>query len=132
MSLMSRLTETKRNLVAQILYAINHLLLQEESSDEETSEDENEQMILFVLKRKRNLFNLKPIRIHNYLERTIPNYSRQQFQSHFRLTFEAYSTLLSLIGPLLKRQTSLGRQTINIEKQLLSVIWLLATPDSYR
>ncbi|KAK4886504.1 hypothetical protein RN001_002775 [Aquatica leii] len=45
---------------------------------------------------------------------------------------EAYERLLTVIGPQLKRKQNRGRNTIDIEKQVLAVIWLLATPDSYR
>jgi hypothetical protein len=48
------------------------------------------------------------------------------------MTVDAYENLLRIIGPRLKRKVNRGRHTINVEKQLLSVIWLLATPDSYR
>ncbi|KYN11466.1 Putative nuclease HARBI1 [Trachymyrmex cornetzi] len=40
--------------------------------------------------------------------------------------------LLTILGPNLENNLNIGRPTTSVEKQLLSVIWLLATPDSYR
>jgi len=39
---------------------------------------------------------------------------------------------LTILGPNLENNLGTGRPTTSVEKQLLSVIWLLATPDSYR
>ncbi|XP_063913993.1 uncharacterized protein LOC135130530 [Zophobas morio] len=62
----------------------------------------------------------------------VPNYNRTQFRSHFRISYEAYEGLLVILGPRLQRVGNKGRNIIPVEKQLLSVLWLLATPDSYR
>ncbi|KAJ3655879.1 hypothetical protein Zmor_014988 [Zophobas morio] len=64
--------------------------------------------------------------------RMVPNYNRTQFRSHFRISYEAYEGLLVILGPRLQRVGNKGRNIIPVEKQLLSVLWLLATPDSYR
>jgi len=39
---------------------------------------------------------------------------------------------LIILGPNLENNVNTGRPTTSVEKQLLSVIWLLTTPDSYR
>lgn len=77
----------------------------------------------------------KSNRIVGYME-NIANYTSTEFQRHFRLSLEAFEYLLGQVGPLLNstgdenKQT--GRPRIDPRKQLLSVIWILATPDSYR
>lgn len=73
----------------------------------------------------------KPIRITLYLENVIANYNSMEFQSHFRMTFETFEHLLSILNPILERHTS-GPLSVPPKKQVLAVIWLLATPDSYR
>jgi len=76
----------------------------------------------------------KPNRIVGYME-NIANFRNVEFQRHFRLSFEAFEYLLEQIGPLLKSENEnkqTGRPLIDLRKQLLSVIWILATPDSYR
>lgn len=100
------------------------------SSDDsdETSDEENVTMLSIIRSRKLR----KPQRLENYVTALMPRFTQQQFQQHFRLSIEAYEQLLQMVGPFLQRQTYLGRSSIDIEKQLLSVIWLLATPDSYR
>jgi len=76
----------------------------------------------------------KPNRIVGYME-NIANFRNIEFQRHFRLSIEAFEYLLEQIGPLLKSENEnkqTGRPLIETRKQLLSVIWILATPDSYR
>lgn len=76
----------------------------------------------------------KPNRIVGYME-NIANYTSMEFQQHFRLSFEAFEYLLGQVGPLLNsgdENKQNGRSRIDPRKQLLSVIWILATPDSYR
>lgn len=101
------------------------------SSDEESSEDED--LYYFALSAFINKQrNKKPTRIQHYVEVTVKSYTATQFQQNFRMTVDAYEVLLAAIGPELKRQGVTGRNTTDIEKQTLAVIWLLATPDSYR
>ncbi|KYQ50210.1 hypothetical protein ALC60_10706, partial [Trachymyrmex zeteki] len=96
----------------------------------EESGDEDYEMLITEthLKEKSN-------RIVGYME-NIANFTNIEFQRHFRLSFDAFEYLLEQVGPLLKptgnenKQT--GRPVIDPRKQLLSVIWILATPDSYR
>ncbi|KYN08189.1 Putative nuclease HARBI1, partial [Cyphomyrmex costatus] len=71
-------------------------------------------------------------RIEKYIERVVSNYTNHQFQSHFRITRTTFEVLLTILGPNLENNLDTGRPTTSVEKQLLSMIWLLATPDSYR
>jgi hypothetical protein len=73
----------------------------------------------------------KHIRITVYVENVVAHYNSTEFQSHFRMTYETFEHLLSIMNPILIRHTS-GPPNVSPEKQLLAVIWLLATPDSYR
>ncbi|CAH0562831.1 unnamed protein product [Brassicogethes aeneus] len=67
------------------------------------------------------------------IERVVPGFTSKQFQQHFRITIDAYEHQLNVMGPqIMSRQDEVGMPNINAEKQLLAVIWLLATPDSYR
>lgn len=72
------------------------------------------------------------VRIENYIERVVPNLQAQQFQNHFRISRATYIKLLPVVNNLIQKQTNIGRHRIDVERQLLAVLWLLATPDSYR
>lgn len=45
---------------------------------------------------------------------------------------EVFESLENRIGPLLFNNDSLGRPAIPVRIQLLSTIWVLGTPDSFR
>ncbi|XP_064214207.1 uncharacterized protein LOC135266827 [Tribolium castaneum] len=100
------------------------------SSDEDSDVTDEENIVTMMLIKSRKI--KKPQRIENYIEATISGYTKQEFQQHFRVTIEAYEQLLQTVGPYLMRQAATGRSTVQVEKQLLSVIWILVTPDSYR
>lgn len=71
-------------------------------------------------------------RMDNYFEIVVPKYSNEQFQSQFRLQRAAFGYLHTRIIPILATRYEYARPREQIEKKLLAVIWLLATPDSYR
>lgn len=60
------------------------------------------------------------------------NYRNDEFQSHFRMPFEAFEALLENITPLIDNSVDVMHMTIPVEKQVLAVIWLLANRESYR
>lgn len=113
----------KRKICAAVLlstqYLLKDLLIPDDSY---ILEDEGEERAL----------RQTPVRIENYVENVIPHLTETQFQSHFRINRRTYNTLLGLLNNVIKKKSVLGRPTVNLEKQLLSVLWLLATPDSYR
>ncbi|KAJ8970648.1 hypothetical protein NQ314_001086 [Rhamnusium bicolor] len=74
----------------------------------------------------------RPERLKNYVERIIPAMQARQFQSHFRINRQTFEVLVPLIDGIINKKTIIGRNRINTEKQLLAVLWILATPDSYR
>uniref|UniRef100_A0A1Y1KIP5 DDE Tnp4 domain-containing protein n=1 Tax=Photinus pyralis TaxID=7054 RepID=A0A1Y1KIP5_PHOPY len=99
-------------------------------SDEDSNISTEEEEVIISASKKRKLHT--PQRIRNYMEHIVGGYTAQQFQQHFRISIDAYEHILSALGPQLQKTDPIGRSPINIEKQILAVIWLLATPDSYR
>lgn len=81
-----------------------------------------------LVARKRRLV---VTRIKRY-ENTIYNFTDKQFQENFRVNRTTFNFLLGAISNSLVSKRSAGRQTIDPSKQILAVLWLLATPDSYR
>ncbi len=70
-----------------------------------------------------------------YYERVVLKLSDRTFRSHFRLTRSTFNNLCHLLGPIIARNCDGqdgGRPNTSIEKQILPVLWLLATPESYR
>jgi hypothetical protein len=72
------------------------------------------------------------VRIKDYFERVIPSYNDKLFQSHFRISRATFEIVLPLIINKIEKNSVMGRPSINFEKQVLAVLWILATPDSYR
>lgn len=60
------------------------------------------------------------------------NYDELQFQQNFRMNREAFENLLIIVSSKIPSNEGPGRPTIPAKKQLLAIIWLLATPESYR
>lgn len=79
--------------------------------------------------RKRRRAEEMPKHLH-YLD-VIHRYNDNEFQSHFRLTPETFHWLCEQIGPTISTG-SRGRSTTGVEEQVLMVLWILATQDSYR
>nr|CAI5863194.1 unnamed protein product [Callosobruchus analis] len=74
-----------------------------------------------------------PPRIKGFINSTVHNYNAKEFQSDFRVTRETFNVLKDKLSPYLKRaEASTGKFQVPVDDQLLSVLWLLATPDSYR
>lgn len=69
-------------------------------------------------------------RTHTFLE-AIDKMSDAEFQQHFRLTRSAYNYVLNQISHLLKSDNGF-KENIDPSLQLLSSLWILSTPDSYR
>ncbi|XP_067138433.1 putative nuclease HARBI1 [Centruroides vittatus] len=75
-------------------------------------------------KRKRRL------RIKGYVESVVPSYLSDDFQRHFRMKRCTFEILLEKLKP--KLLNSFGRPCLDANKQILSVIWLLANQESFR
>lgn len=67
-----------------------------------------------------------------HVNEIIPRFSNMVFRQHFRITRTTYENLEQQLAPALMRIGQQGRPMIPVRNQLLSVIWLLATPDSFR
>ncbi|XP_024878431.1 uncharacterized protein LOC112458845, partial [Temnothorax curvispinosus] len=83
-------------------------------------------------RRKLRGARKKPLRIEGYVERTVQGLTAKQFREHFRMIPDTYEILEAKLGLLLSKESDSGRAIIPVRKQLLSTLWLLATPDSYR
>lgn len=59
------------------------------------------------------------------------NQTDREFQSNFRLTRHVFGRMLELVRNDLNSQNVFGSRTVNLKRQLLSVSWLLSTPDSF-
>ncbi|XP_051162213.1 uncharacterized protein LOC127282158 [Leptopilina boulardi] len=59
-------------------------------------------------------------------KKLVPRFNTKQFKEHFRMNPHAFYSLENVGGE------KLSSSSVCVQKQLLSVIWLLATPDSYR
>lgn len=67
------------------------------------------------------------------MDNIVSSYDEIEFQRHFRLQRSTFEKLLQVIAPLLCiNQSRTGRPQVDPQKQLLAVLWILATPDSYR
>ncbi|KAG5873039.1 hypothetical protein JTB14_036206 [Gonioctena quinquepunctata] len=104
-------------------------------NNEEESSDEDEFVACFHLNNSTRGKRYHPPRSQNYIYNIIPQFNSKQFQEHFRMSCDGFEAALLKIGPRLRIQVGeyeLGRPCISPRLQLLSVIWLLATPDSFR
>lgn len=106
-----------------------------------TSDDEDDEEMTNAIKihAERTLNKIEnkrrnpsPRRVKLFVEETIFQSSAREFQSHFRLKRRTFELLLQRLMPHLENEHGSGRPTISPNKQLLAVLWLLATPDSYR
>ncbi|XP_034944927.1 putative nuclease HARBI1 [Chelonus insularis] len=71
------------------------------------------------------------VRVLGYVENIVPLMSDDTFKSHFRVKRSTVNYLINLLGPDL-RNDNMGRDSIPVYKQVLLVLWTMATPDSYR
>lgn len=81
----------------------------------------------------QNYFENKvtPLRIQGYCD-LVMKLNSKTFQMHFRMSRATFEALLEKIDKFLINNNNVGRSTVDPRKQLLAVLWLLGTPDSYR
>ena len=113
-----------------ILRTVVKRLSYEDSSDDECERWHQEANMLQVRLLDRDLNHV--VRVRNYVTMTIPNYTERQFREHFRMSRRTFENLEQILTPYLIRITETGRNTLNVRTQLLAVLWILATPDSFR
>lgn len=99
--------------------------------DENSSSDSDDELVLAALVSSKSNRRRHIIKIKNYVDQVVAAYDEQSFQENFRLTRNAYELVLQEVNQNWKDEP-LGRKQISINRQLLAVLWLLATPDSYR
>ena len=104
-----------------------------------SSSDDDEDEVYFnklvaSRKRKRRSIAVPPARVKLFVEETIADSSDEDFRKDFRITRGTFELLHSRIGGMLDYRcaSGIGRNKIDSRKQLLAVLWLLATPSSYR
>ncbi|KAE8746725.1 hypothetical protein FOCC_FOCC006589 [Frankliniella occidentalis] len=128
------MNDNRRKVVAAL--AINaadqFLKLYDEESDSESEDERNVALVVGQTRLRRRGTPEKPVRNENYYDVTVPRYTDRQFREHFRLTRTTYENLELRVGHLLQGNESEGRPRIEVRKQLLSVLWVLATPESFR
>lgn len=110
--------------------AFNDLIRDSESESEE--KNKIEKMFIVEVKSKTRPRKRKISRCQNYFEEIIPKFSFKEFQMHFRMSPQAYEALCQRIIPIIKENYHTGHPHKNLEKQILAVIWLLGTSNSYR
>lgn len=123
----------RKVLLALAINATDRFLkLCDEDSDSESEYEQN--LVLMVGQSRLRLRGtpIKPVRIEDYFDVTVPRYTDKQFREHFRLTRTSFVNLENWLGHHLQGTEDLGRPRIEVRKHLLSVLWLLASPDSFR
>ncbi|KAJ2942724.1 hypothetical protein O0L34_g14912 [Tuta absoluta] len=106
------------------MYKQSFALAEEILEDDDDDEDE-ELVAVFMMSQQTETPNRTP----NYVENIVQKYSEKEFQSHFRLQWATYEVMETLLGPELISGTP---SEVPVRKKLLAVLWLLATPDSFR
>jgi len=115
------------------MIAGNHIFLNvtEEIENAESDDDDLEKVVSIEIIRRIRGKQKTPARIRGYVENVIPRYTNQQFR-HFRMLPEVFEMLENRLGRLLYDSEALRRPAIPVRTQLLSTIWFLGTPDSFR
>lgn len=117
----------ERSMLGSWLF-LQDIFFNNDSSSSSSDEEEVHNMLITKIKNREKDYS----RIPNYFELIVPTYTDCQFQSHFRMTRASFNRLMGIIGHKLIKKFGRGREQIDCEKQVLSVIWLLSTPESYR
>lgn len=103
------------------------------SYESDSSDEEEEFIQIFIDRRQQRIAQprRRTSNITSFVEETLLRSTTVEFQSHFRLSLQAFNWLLERIGPNIYN-ASVGRKTVQPKIQVLAVLWLLATPESYR
>jgi hypothetical protein len=91
----------------------------------EDSEDDEDVVTTYFMQFRGDA----PERIESYVEKIVAGYCDSQFQENFRMSRYAFDKLQGLVSKIfLDADLSISL----LQNDLLAVIWLLATPDSFR
>ncbi|KAK3931341.1 Protein ALP1-like [Frankliniella fusca] len=121
----------QKKVIVAIAIATSDNLRQLESD----SESEEDFIINVAIKQQMQRVRgelRKPVRNEDFLSITIPRLTDDQFRQHFRVTVRTFENLEFRLRNVLVNSAHEGRNRIPVRQQLLSVLWLLATPDSFR
>lgn len=66
------------------------------------------------------------------MEQLVSNYNEEDFRQTFRLPVQAFEKLYDDIYGLLLKQNYVKEVQMNLQKQVLAVLWFLSTSDSFR
>ncbi|XP_011859439.1 PREDICTED: putative nuclease HARBI1 [Vollenhovia emeryi] len=126
--------ELRRNRLISLVITTSDNFLESSLNITNDSDPDEEINTILLAKYQQRLRGVrrKPLRIIGYVERTVPSLTAKQFREHFRMTPAAYETLEMKLSASLSKTSHSGKPTIPVRKQLLSTLWILATPDSYR
>lgn len=107
-------------------------ILHSESSDDEITNRIIEEANLVEAQIRFGNRGYHKVREQLYVNKIIPRFSNEVFRQHFCMTRTTYENLEQRLTSALTKIEKEGRPMIPVRNQLLSVIWLLATPDSFR
>lgn len=128
----------QKNIIVALAVAAGQELIRTtlESLHPESSDDEADEIIeeAYCVEAWLKFGNrgCRESREQTYINEIVPRFSDEVFRQHFRMTRTTYENLERRLAPILTRIGREGRPMIPVRSQLLSVIWLLATPDSFR
>jgi len=129
---MNSVAELRRKRLICLAIITSDEFLKSANLNNSDTDEEIDTIFLTKYRRKLRGARKKPLRIRSYVDRTVPGLTTKQFREHFRMTPDTYEILEEKLGILLNKENHSGRPSISVRKQLLSTLWLLATPDSYR
>ncbi|KAL6261896.1 hypothetical protein P5V15_006980 [Pogonomyrmex californicus] len=86
---------------------------------DDSDTDEEIDTIFLTRYRHRLRTRKKPLRIINYVDRTVSGLTVKQFREHFRMTPDTYEILEGKLDFLLNHENHLGRPIILVRKQFV-------------
>ena len=104
----------------------------EQEVQEMSNSDSDDSLVLAVLGKDR--FPLNRVRIVRYFEVVVPSYSSDCFRCHFRMSVAFLEGLLRVCpGTIPYEAHNRGdREPVELTKQILITIWMLANPECIR
>lgn len=123
--------DLKKNL-GLVTALMDFILDSESDSSESESDDELSLAVAVYLETRRtDRVNRSERRIKLFVELTVASWDDTEFRSHFRLSRSTVEQLIQILGAKVAFQAT-RRPMVDLTKQILAVLWLLATPESYR
>ncbi|XP_054720598.1 putative nuclease HARBI1 [Uloborus diversus] len=111
----------------RVVMLLAQQVLETHSDSEESSSSEDEILIVYGLRKRRDV-----PRVKNYREETVRAMLDTDFRSHFRISRESVEGLGRMIIHDPEFDEARRLPAFDLFKEILVTLWLLATPDSYR